>query len=322
MIGLPTPTRDAEFADFVNAASPSLSGTAYLLTGDRDAAADLVRETLIRTYLAWRKVRHGDAMTSARRTLVNLYVERWRGRRPDPPRQKGGAHRRSEPTVDDSDELVSMLAELPSQQRLVLVLRYFNDLPDGELAELFGISLGAVASAASRGLASQYVPAPGHLTQLEERFRAELQQVPSAVRLDLGVATNALVAAGQRLRRCRILRRAASLIAVGITVALLSFAAISHRTVGGVPEPALAPRSLEVAAAHAVAPAAGQPSGTPLRSTRCWLTREAPCSDHPPPGRTRSTPRSCARRPGHSPAPPGCSQGTPTSRPSWSRKRW
>jgi RNA polymerase sigma-70 factor (sigma-E family) len=244
MIGLPTPTRDAEFAEFVNAASPSLSGTAYLLTGDRDSAAELAREALIRTYLAWRKVRHGDAMASARRTLVNLYIEQWRGRKPASPRQKGGADRRSERTVDDSDELVSMLAELPSQQRLVLVLRYFNDLPDAELADLFGISPGEVASAASRGLASQYVPAAGHLTHLEERFRAELQLVPSAVRLDLGVATNALIAAGQRLRRCRILRRAASLIAVGITVVLLSFVAISHRTVGGAPAPALSPQSL------------------------------------------------------------------------------
>ncbi|HEX5334728.1 MAG TPA: sigma factor-like helix-turn-helix DNA-binding protein [Propionicimonas sp.] len=270
MIGLPTPTRDGEFAEFVNAATPSLSGTAYLLTGDRDPAADLVREALIRTYLAWRKVRHGDAMASARRTLVNLYIERWCGRTPAPPRQKGAADRRTEPAVDDRDELVSMLAELPLQQRLVLVLRYFNDLPDAELGGLLGISLGAVASAASRGLASQYVPAAGHLTHLEERFRGELQQVPSTVRLDLGIATNALVATGHRLRRCRILRRAASLVAVGITVALLSFAAISHRTVGGVRAPALAPQSLVPACwsgRTAIALATWQPSGTPPRST-------------------------------------------------------
>jgi len=199
---------------------------------------------LIRTYLAWRKVRHGDAMGSARRILVNLYIEQWRGRTPTPPRQKGGANRRTERAADDGEGLVHMLGELPSQQRLVLVLRYFDDLPDAEIAELFGISLGAVASAASRGLASEYVPAAGHLTHLEERFRAELKQVPSTVPLDLGIATNALVTAGRRLRRCRGLRRAASLIAVGITVALLSSAAISHRTVGGVPAPALAPQSL------------------------------------------------------------------------------
>jgi RNA polymerase sigma-70 factor (sigma-E family) len=270
MIGLPTPTRDAEFTEFVNAASPSLSGTAYLLTGDRDSAADLVRETLIRTYLAWRKVRHGDAKAYARRTLVNLYIERWRGRKPAPPRQNGGADSSTERTVEDRDELVDMLAELPSHQRLVLVLRYFGDLPDPEVAELLGISLGAVASAASRGLASQYVPAAGHLTHLEEQFRAELQQVPSTVGLDLGIATNALVAAGQRLRRCRILRRAASLIAVGVTLALLSFAAISHRTVGGVPSPVLAPRSPLPACCDGrteIAATARQPFERPPRST-------------------------------------------------------
>ena len=270
MIGLPTPARDAEFAEFVNAASPALSGTAYLLTGDRDSAAGLVRETLIRTYVAWRKVRHGDPTASARRTLVNLYIEQWRGRMPAPPRHKGGAGRRTEHTGDDRDELVTMLAELPSQQRLVLVLRYFDDLSDAELAELLGLSLGAVSSAASRGLASQYVPAAGHLTHVEERFRGELQQVPSTVRLDLDMATNALVDAGRRLRRCRILRRAASLIAVGVTIALLSFAAISHRTVGGVLSPVLAPRSLAPVCSSGraeIATAAGQPSGRPPRST-------------------------------------------------------
>ena len=271
MIGLPTPTRDAEFTEFVNAACPSLSGTAYLLTGDRGSAADLVRETLIRTYLAWRKVRHGDAKAYARRALVNLYLDQGRGWAPGTPGPEDGACRRDpERTAEDRDELVGMLAELPSHQRLVLVLRYFGDLPDPEVAELLGISLGAVASAASRGLASQYVPAAGHLTHFEERFRAELQQVPSTVRLDLGIATNALVAAGQRLRGCRILRRAASLIAVGVTLALLSFAAISHRTVGGVPSPVLAPRSPLPACCDRrteIAATARQPFERPPRST-------------------------------------------------------
>ncbi len=162
MIGLPTPTRDAEFAEFVNAASPSLSWTAFLLTGDRHTAADLVQEALIRTYLAWRKVRHGDATAYARRTLVNLNIDQWRRRTPMPVEQVDRADsRNAEGAVDDRDELVRMLAGLPAQQRRVLVLRYFNDLPEAEVAGLLGISLGAVKSAASRGLAglrSQYVP--------------------------------------------------------------------------------------------------------------------------------------------------------------------
>ncbi len=162
MIGLPTPLRDAEFAEFVNAASSSLSWTAYLLTGDRDTAADLVQEALIRTYLAWRRVRNGDATAYARRTLVNLNIDQWRRRTPAPAEQVDRPdYRDPERTVDDRDELVRMLADLPARQRRVLVLRYFNDLPEAEVAGLLGISLGAVKSAASRGLASlrtQYVP--------------------------------------------------------------------------------------------------------------------------------------------------------------------
>lgn len=165
MIGLPTPTRDAEFAEFVNAASTSLSWTALLLTGDRDSAADLVQEALLRTYLAWRKVRHGDATASARRVLVNLNIDQWRRRTPIHAEHVDRADRRNaELVVDDRDELVSLLAGLPGQQRRVLVLRYFNDLPEAEVAALLGISLGAARSAASRGLASlrsQYVPSTG-----------------------------------------------------------------------------------------------------------------------------------------------------------------
>ena len=162
MFGLPTPTRDAEFADFVNTASPSLSWTAYLLTGDSHSAADLVQEALIRTYVAWRGVRNGDATAYARRTLVNLNIDQWRRRTPTPTEQVDRADRsNAEGTVDDRDELVRMLAALPTQQRRVLVLRYFNDLPEAEVARLLGISLGAVKSAASRGLANlrtHYVP--------------------------------------------------------------------------------------------------------------------------------------------------------------------
>jgi len=166
MIGVPTPTSDAEFVEFVNAAYPSLSWTAFLLTGDRETAADLVQEALIRTYLAWRRVRHGDATAYARRTLVNLNIDRWRRRTPTPTGDVERADRRNaERSVDDRDQLVRMLAALPDQQRRVLVLRYFNDLPEAEVAGLLGISVGAIKSAASRGLGSirsTYVPAtPG-----------------------------------------------------------------------------------------------------------------------------------------------------------------
>jgi RNA polymerase sigma-70 factor (sigma-E family) len=165
MVASPIPTRDAEYTAFVRSASAALTRTAYLLTGDRELAAELVQEALVRTYLAWRRVRHGEAAAYARKVLVNLNIDRWRRRpaaptdsldRPDPID--------AEQRVDDRDEVVRLLAALPPQQRRVIVLRYFNDLTEADVAQYLGISVGAVKSAASRGLASlrtRYAPVRG-----------------------------------------------------------------------------------------------------------------------------------------------------------------
>jgi RNA polymerase sigma-70 factor (sigma-E family) len=165
MFGSSTPSRDAEFTALVRSASGSLTRTAYLLTGNRDLAAELVQEALVRTYLAWPRVRPGEEVAYARRVLVNLNIDRWRRGhpmphdsvdRPDPT----DAHKR----VDDRDEVLRMLAELPPQQRRVIVLRYFDDLSEAAVADHLGISVGAVKSAASRGLAAlrtRYAPALG-----------------------------------------------------------------------------------------------------------------------------------------------------------------
>ena len=65
--------RDAEFTEFGRSASKSLSWTAYLLTGEKEAAAELLQEALVKTYLAWPRVRHGEA---ARAEQVEPGVER------------------------------------------------------------------------------------------------------------------------------------------------------------------------------------------------------------------------------------------------------
>ena len=139
----------------MRAATPSLSWTAYLLAGDRDVAAELLQEALVRTYVAWHRVRDGEATAYARRTLVNLNTDCLRRRpvvllfdpdRPDPANAERG--------VDDRDQLVRMLATLPPQQRRVIVLRYLDDLTEADVAACLGISLGTVKSAASRGLSA------------------------------------------------------------------------------------------------------------------------------------------------------------------------
>lgn len=84
MLRSSTASRDAEFTGFVVTASPSLGRTAYLLTGYRELARDLVQEALVKTYLAWRRVRRAEALSYARRVLVNLNIDRWRRRPPVP----------------------------------------------------------------------------------------------------------------------------------------------------------------------------------------------------------------------------------------------
>jgi RNA polymerase sigma-70 factor (sigma-E family) len=148
--------RDVAFTAFAEQASAPLLRTAWLLTGDHHAAHDLVQAALVKTYLAWPRVRPEGALAYARRVLVNERTDTWRRRRrevvvaetPDPPPDDG-----ADP-VGDRDLVVRLLARLPDQQRRVVVLRYYVDLSEQAVADLLGISVGSVKSAASRGLAS------------------------------------------------------------------------------------------------------------------------------------------------------------------------
>jgi RNA polymerase sigma-70 factor (sigma-E family) len=148
--------RDTAFTAFAEQASAPLLRTAWLLTGDHHAAHDLVQAALVKTYLAWPRVRPEGALAYARRVLVNERTDSWRRHRkevavaetPDPPPDDG-----ADP-VGDRDLVVRLLARLPEQQRRVVVLRYYVDLSEQAVADLLDISVGAVKSAASRGLAS------------------------------------------------------------------------------------------------------------------------------------------------------------------------
>jgi len=147
--------RDAAFTAFVEQATPSLLRTAWLLTGDHHAAHDLVQAALVRTYVAWPRVRPETALAYARRVLVNERTDRWR--------RTGAEHAVATPpesaatpgsATEDRDVVVRLLATLPEQQRKVVVLRYYADLSEQATAEILNISVGAVKSAASRGLAT------------------------------------------------------------------------------------------------------------------------------------------------------------------------
>jgi RNA polymerase sigma-70 factor (sigma-E family) len=151
--------RDEEFAAFVAARYRALVRTGLLLTGDIGHAEDLTQAALIRTYLAWGRLREPEnAEAYVRRTLVRL-AERARRRRWT---GEVAAERMPEPSAtavgtgpeDLALDVRAALAALPVGQRAVLVLRYLDDQSEAETARLLGIALGTVKSRAARGLAS------------------------------------------------------------------------------------------------------------------------------------------------------------------------
>ena len=148
------------FEEFMQGCSPRLFRTALLLTGqDRAAAEDLLQLALERAYRHWGRVcRSGEPERYVRRILANASNDRWRRavRRPERPLYPNDAGPVAEDqadTIAERDFLIRALAGLPPRQRTVLVLRYYNDLPEAEIAGVLGCSVGTVKSQVSRGLA-------------------------------------------------------------------------------------------------------------------------------------------------------------------------
>ncbi|MEV8517419.1 SigE family RNA polymerase sigma factor [Dactylosporangium sp. NPDC051484] len=148
---------DSSFDAFVEARFAALLRTAYLLTGDRQHAEDLVQTALLRAMRRWRQVR-GAPEAYVRRVLINLSHDRIRSlvRRPreEPPQDLEALHG-GDPGFDGVIErrvVTLALAQLPVRQRQVVVLRFFEDLPIEQTAELLGCSTGTVKSYTSRAL--------------------------------------------------------------------------------------------------------------------------------------------------------------------------
>jgi len=147
---------DVAFDEYVVARSAALLRTAYLLTGNRADAEDLLQTTLAKTYLAWDRIRDHEAIDAyVRRTMVNTQTSFWRRRRPEalydePPERPGrDAHADS----DLHDALWKALGRLGRRQRAIVVLRYYEDLSEAETAAVLGVSVGTVKSTTSRALA-------------------------------------------------------------------------------------------------------------------------------------------------------------------------
>ena len=157
-------TRDADFAAYMQARQASLMRTAYLLTGDRHNAEDLVQTSLAKLYLAWDKVQDRDSIDGyVRRIMVNENNSLWR--RGWKKREYATETIPETASTDAYDEgergaLWSAVQSLPKKARAVVVLRYYEQLSEAETAEILGISVGTVKSQASRALATLRERAP------------------------------------------------------------------------------------------------------------------------------------------------------------------
>lgn len=148
----------SEPALYVREAIPRMMGLAVALTGQRADAEDLLQETLATVVLKWARVsRAGDVDAYVRRIMLNTVISRSRPRWrtevvtdefdvDEPSRTDHHPER-----LADRDEVLRLLATLPARQRAVLALRYYEDLPDAEIATALGCSPQAVRNAAHAG---------------------------------------------------------------------------------------------------------------------------------------------------------------------------
>jgi RNA polymerase sigma-70 factor (sigma-E family) len=150
--------RTEGFDRFVTARWPVLCHLARLLTGgDRHRAEDLLQEALVKLWFAWPRV--GDQAPEAyvRRVLARAAARsarrRWWGERPTERLPELADAIDLAATVDERTRLEAALARLPVRQRAAVVLRYYLDLSEGQVAQALGCSVGTARSHAYRGVA-------------------------------------------------------------------------------------------------------------------------------------------------------------------------
>jgi RNA polymerase sigma-70 factor (sigma-E family) len=137
--------------------APAAGRLAYLLTGDRALAEDLVQEAFVRVVGRFRHLRVPDAFwVYLRRTIVNLHTSQLRRRRLERAHlereSRDAARETTLPDVGAREELWTAILALPPRQRAAVVLRYYEDLSERETAEVLGCSPAAAKSLVARAM--------------------------------------------------------------------------------------------------------------------------------------------------------------------------
>jgi len=154
---------DPCFREYVAGRSRSLLRAAYLLTGNVADAEDLVQSALAKTYQAWDRIEDRAALDGyVRRAMVNTHISWWRRRRLEEfPTDEVPDQVVADPSgdCDLADTLRRAIDRLPQRMRAAVVLRYYEDMTEAEVADALGVSLGTVKSTVSRAVAKLRIDA-------------------------------------------------------------------------------------------------------------------------------------------------------------------
>jgi RNA polymerase sigma-70 factor (sigma-E family) len=147
---------DDDFAEFVSTRWASLYRLAYLLAASPTGAEDLLQTTLEKAYVNWSRIgRMEYAEAYVRRMLANTLVSSrrraWIGEEPSETLPEGGGDSGEMPILDRS-VLWPLVCSLPKGQRAVIVLRYYEDLSEAQIAEALGCAPGTVKSQSSAAI--------------------------------------------------------------------------------------------------------------------------------------------------------------------------
>ena len=146
------------FGEYVRSRGTVLLRAAQAMTGNRADAEDLLQATLVKAYQSWDRIDDPAALdTYVRRVMVNTHISGWRRRRvdeyptdelPDSP-SEGDATRDS----DLRDVVQRAIDRLPRQMRAAVMLRFYDDMTEPEVAAAMGVSVGTVKSTGARAVA-------------------------------------------------------------------------------------------------------------------------------------------------------------------------
>ncbi|MGH3302997.1 MAG: SigE family RNA polymerase sigma factor [Streptosporangiaceae bacterium] len=159
----PAGLSDPDFLDYVRMRRGALLRTAYLLTGNVADAEDLVQSALAKTYLAWDRIEDRGALDGyVRRAIINTHISWWRRRRvqeyptDEVPDQAVADHATSSALQQTIRQAVD---RLPQRMRAAIMLRYYDDMTEAEVAEVLGVSVGTVKSTVARAVAKLRIDA-------------------------------------------------------------------------------------------------------------------------------------------------------------------